>query len=70
MGHALAEGARKVALHPEKLPFGEQVNGLEVVLKRCIYTPTDGFSKKPVARSAGARSASRCSKAWKSGRRG
>ena len=42
-GHALAEGARKVALHPEKLPFGEQVNGLEVMLKRCIYTPTEGF---------------------------
>lgn len=43
MGHALAAGARKVALHPEKLPFGEPVNGLEVMLKRCIYTPTEGF---------------------------
>jgi hypothetical protein len=43
MGHALAEGARKVALHPEKLPFGEQASGLEIMLKRCIYTPTDGF---------------------------
>ena len=43
MGHALAEGARTFALHPDKLPFGEQANGLEVVLKRCIYTPTDGF---------------------------
>lgn len=29
MGHALAAGARKVALHPEKLPFGEPVNGLK-----------------------------------------
>lgn len=43
MGHALAAGARKVALHPEKLPFDEPVNGLEVMLKRCIYTPTEGF---------------------------
>ncbi len=40
----------KVALHPERLPFGEQVNGLEVMLKRCIYTPTEAFSKRPVAR--------------------
>lgn len=43
MGHALAPGARKIALHPECLPFEQPLNGLEVVLKRCIYTPTDGF---------------------------
>ncbi|AIR89682.1 hypothetical protein [Pseudomonas cremoricolorata] len=43
MGHALAPGARKIALHPERLPFEQQANGLEVVLKRCIYTPTEGF---------------------------
>ena len=43
MAYALAEGARKVALHPERLPLGQPVNGLEVMLKRCIYTPSDGF---------------------------
>ncbi|WP_434773473.1 sugar ABC transporter ATPase [Pseudomonas entomophila] len=43
MGHALAEGARAIALHPQRLPLGQPVNGVEVVLKRCIYTPTDGF---------------------------
>ena len=43
MGHALAEGARKIALHPHKLPFDQQTNVLEVVLKRCIYTPTEDF---------------------------
>ncbi|MDZ5605170.1 sugar ABC transporter ATPase [Pseudomonas sp. RP23018S] len=43
MGYALTDGARNVALQPERLPFGEPVNGLEVVLDRCIYTPTQGF---------------------------
>ncbi|WP_028696686.1 hypothetical protein [Pseudomonas cremoricolorata] len=43
MGHALAPGARKIALRPERLPFERQANGLEVVLNRCIYTPTEGF---------------------------
>jgi hypothetical protein len=28
-----------VALHSEKLPFSEQASGLEIMLKRCIYTP-------------------------------
>gem|GEM_PF-431801 len=46
MAHALGPGARKVALHPDKLPFGAPVNGLEVMLKRCIYTPTEGFKEE------------------------
>jgi DNA-directed RNA polymerase subunit RPC12/RpoP len=43
MAHAIAEGARDVVLHPEALPFGEPVNGLEIIYKRCIYTPAKGF---------------------------
>lgn len=43
MAYALAPGARKIALRPELLPFDQPVNGLEVMLKRCIYTPTEGF---------------------------
>ena len=39
MAHAIAEGARDVVLHPQALPFGEPINGLEIVTKRCIYTP-------------------------------
>jgi len=46
MGYAIASGARSVVLHPERLPFGEAINGLEVVTKRCIYTPTQGFAEE------------------------
>ncbi|MDQ0122511.1 hypothetical protein J2W17_001456 [Pseudomonas lini] len=43
MAHAIADGARAVVLHPQALPFGEPVNGLEIITKRCIYTPAKGF---------------------------
>jgi len=43
MGHAIAPGARDVVLRPEALPFGEPINGLEIITKRCIYTPAKGF---------------------------
>lgn len=43
MAHALAEGARKVVERPELLPFGKRVNGLEIITKRCIYTPSVDF---------------------------
>mgnify|MGYP006172847641 FL=1 len=43
MAHAIADGARAVVLHPQALPFGEPINGLEIVTKRCIYTPAKGF---------------------------
>ena len=43
MAHAIADGARAVVLHPEALPFGEPINGLEIITKRCIYTPAKGF---------------------------
>ncbi|MBA1205253.1 sugar ABC transporter ATPase [Pseudomonas capeferrum] len=43
MAYALREGARKVALHPDRLPFDQPINGLEVVTKRCIFTPVEGF---------------------------
>lgn len=43
MAHAIGEGARKVVEHPELLPFGKRINGLEIVTKRCIYTPLDDF---------------------------
>ena len=43
MAFAVAPGARRVVEQPELLPFGQPVNGLEVVSKRCIFTPTAGF---------------------------
>ena len=46
MAYALGSGARNVVLHPERLPFAEPINGLEVVTKRCIYTPTRAFAEE------------------------
>ncbi len=46
MAYAIAAGARRIVLHPERLPFGQPVNGLEVVTKRCIYTPTKNFHEE------------------------
>jgi hypothetical protein len=43
MAYAIAPGARAVVERPELLPFGNPVNGLEVVTDRCIFTPLDGF---------------------------
>ena len=43
MGYGIAEGARRVVERPELLPFGQAVHGLEIIYKRCIYTPTAGF---------------------------
>ncbi|MBU2256236.1 MAG: sugar ABC transporter ATPase [Gammaproteobacteria bacterium] len=43
MGYGIAEGARRVVERPELLPFGQAVHGLEIIYKRCIYTPTTGF---------------------------
>ncbi|MDD0975063.1 sugar ABC transporter ATPase [Pseudomonas fontis] len=43
MAFAIAEGARKVVERPQLLPFGQPINGLEVITKRCIYTPTQDF---------------------------
>lgn len=43
MAYAIGPGARRVVRHPERLPYGEAVNGLEIIDKRCIYTPTAGF---------------------------
>jgi len=46
MAHAIADGARAVVLYPEALPFGEPINGLEIVTKRCIYTPLNDFAEE------------------------
>ncbi len=46
MAHALAPGARQVARHPDRLPFDTPINGLEVITRRCIYTPTQDFSEE------------------------
>lgn len=46
MAYAIAPGARHVVRYPERLPLGEAVNGLEVVTKRCIYTPTRDFAEE------------------------
>ncbi|UTW08961.1 sugar ABC transporter ATPase [Pseudomonas benzenivorans] len=43
LAHALAPGARLVVEQPQLLPFGQTINGLEIVTKRCIYTPTRDF---------------------------
>ena len=67
MAHAIAEGAREVVLHPQALPFGEPVNGLEIVTKRCIYTPAKGFLGEAGCADVARKSAKRCSKASKTG---
>lgn len=46
MAYAIGEGARRVVEHPERLPFGLPANGLEVVTRRCIYTPTRDFREE------------------------
>ena len=43
MAYAIAPGARRVVKEAGQLPFAQPVNGLEVIYRRCIYTPTDGF---------------------------
>ena len=43
MAYAIAPGARNVVITPELLPFDQPFNGLEVITKRCIYTPSLGF---------------------------
>ncbi|KPX16419.1 Uncharacterized protein ALO71_00216 [Pseudomonas amygdali pv. dendropanacis] len=46
MVYAVAPGARRVVKHPDALPFGQTVNGLEIVTKRCIYTPLNDFAEE------------------------
>lgn len=46
MAHAIAPGARRVVEHPSRLPFGQPRNGLEIITRRCIYTPTRGFREE------------------------
>lgn len=43
MAYAIAPGARRIVEQPALLPFDRPCNGLEIVTKRCIYTPTEGF---------------------------
>ncbi|MBS7663638.1 sugar ABC transporter ATPase [Pseudomonas lalucatii] len=43
MAHAIGPGARRVVERPQLLPFERPINGLEIVGKRCIYTPTRDF---------------------------
>ncbi|WP_137885032.1 sugar ABC transporter ATPase [Pseudomonas sp. 2FE] len=50
LGYAVAAGAIQVMDIPagaaveQYLPFGLPVNGLEIVTKRCIFTPMQGFN--------------------------
>lgn len=46
MGYAIGPGARNVVEHPDLLPYGQAVNGLELVTKRCIFTPTKDFKEE------------------------
>ncbi|WP_312594915.1 sugar ABC transporter ATPase [Stutzerimonas nitrititolerans] len=43
MAYAIGPGARRIAQHPERLPYGQAHNGLEIVTQRCIYVPTRDF---------------------------
>ena len=44
MAYAIAPGARDIVEQPERLPYGRPLNGLEIVTRRCIYVPTEGFA--------------------------
>ncbi|MDY2565121.1 sugar ABC transporter ATPase [Pseudomonas syringae] len=46
MAYAVASGAKRVVKNPDALPFGQVVNGLEIVTKRCIYTPLNDFAEE------------------------
>jgi hypothetical protein len=46
MAYAIAPGARRFVENPDALPYGQSINGLEIVLKRCIYTPQVGFKEE------------------------
>jgi hypothetical protein len=46
MAHGIAPGARQVVEQPQLLPFGQSVNGLEIVSKRCIFTPLQDFHEE------------------------
>lgn len=46
MAYAIGAGARRVVEHPERLPFGQAHNGLEIITRRCIYTPTRDFREE------------------------
>lgn len=43
MAYAIGPGARRIARHPEYLPYDQAHNGLEIVTRRCIYVPTHDF---------------------------
>jgi hypothetical protein len=66
MAYPIAEGACGGAA-PGGIAFRRAGQRSGDHVKRCIYTRPTAFSKKPVAPDAAARSASRCSKAWKTG---
>lgn len=46
MAYAVAPGARDVVENPDALPFGQAINGLEIVTKRCIFTPLTDFAEE------------------------
>ena len=47
LAHAMAAGAARVLNLPDgvELPLGQPRNGLEIVTRRCIYTPVAGFEE-------------------------
>lgn len=46
MAYGVAPGAAGVVERPEQLPFGRAINGLEVVTRRCIFTPLADFREE------------------------
>ncbi|MDM8347441.1 sugar ABC transporter ATPase [Pseudomonas sp. sp1636] len=43
LAYGIAPGARRVVEEPALLPFDRPVHGLEIVSKRCIFTPLHDF---------------------------
>jgi Zn ribbon nucleic-acid-binding protein len=46
MAYSIGRGARGVVTNPERLPYAEPVNGLEIITRRCIYVPTKDFREE------------------------
>jgi rubredoxin len=46
MAYGIAHGAERVVQKPDRLPFGQPLNGLEIVTRRCIFTPDKGFKEE------------------------
>jgi rubredoxin len=46
MAYGIGPNAREVARHPQRLPYGQPLNGMEIVYRRCVFTPEKGFREE------------------------